>query len=324
MKRINQSLVGFLFAVTMTVYLPARAVTNLIPVDLKSASHFALLSGTAITATGGGIIHGDVGASPITGAAITGLATTQVSGIIYTVDGFGPVNSVMDADLLMAAKNDLVLAYDDTAGRSPVVLVAGGALAGTRAPGVYKDDAAPASLGLTGILTLDALGDPDAVWIFQSASTLIAEVDSLVVLTNEALASHVFWQVGSSATLKTGASFKGSILALESITMDAGVVLEGRALARNAAITFNGDIVNLPAPESPVFTDIHRSDGDATVVALTTTPFFNLSLQTSSNLLRTNWHTIMMDIPEASPCVYTDNTATANVTLRFYRAFISY
>ena len=106
-------------------------------------------------------------------------------------------------------------------------------------PGLYKDNGAPASLGLTGTLTLDAAGDPNAVWIFQSASTLIAEVNSRVVLTNGAQSRNVFWQVGSSATLRTGVIFKGTIMALSAITLETLVTLEGRVLARNAAVTLD-------------------------------------------------------------------------------------
>ncbi len=293
-------------------------------VDLRSAARFVLLAGTAITSTGGGTLQGDLGTSPITGAAITGLTTAQVAGIIYTVDGTGPTGSVMDPDLLALAKADLALAYLDAEGRAPATPILGGALAGTWLPGLYKDNGTPASLGLTGTMVLDAQGDPDAVWIFQSGSTLITEIDSRIILTNGAQSRHVFWLVRSSATLKGGSVFKGTILALTAITLDAGAALKGRALAQNTAITFNGNLAGLPAPEAPAFTDIHRVPGDATRVSLTTTPYFHLSLQTSSNLLRTNWTTIAVDIPTADIWSYTDTTATAQETLRFYRAVITH
>jgi len=216
-------------------------------VNLGAAGNFAVLSGADITETTGTTIDGNVGASPITGAAID-LIAGQVSGIIYTVDAAGPAGSVMNPGLLTTAKNNLTTAYNDVAGRTLPTLIVGGTLGGlTLPPGLYKDDGAPASLSLTGTLTLDAMGDPSAVWIFQSESTLNAEVDSIVVLANGAEACNVFWQIGSSATLKTRAIFKGVILADQSIAMQSGATLEGRALASIGGITFDENTVGLAA-----------------------------------------------------------------------------
>ena len=216
------------------------------PVDLRSADHFAILAGSAIT-SGGGAINGDVGLSPGVGSLI-GVTTSQVNGIIYAVDASGPAGSVVDPGLLTTSRVDFTTAYNDAAGRTNPTLVAAGALGGlTLSPGLYKDDGAPASLGLTGTLTLDAHGDPNAVWIFQSASTLITATgagNSQVVLTGGAQARNVFWQVGSSATIGVGSVFKGSILAAVDITMDASCTVEGRALAGNA-LTFNGQSIGL-------------------------------------------------------------------------------
>jgi len=292
-------------------------------IDLKSASHFVVLSGTGITSTGGGLFHGDIGTSPITGAAIIGITTAQMHGVIYTVDAAGPAGSVMDAGRLTEAKNDLAAAISNAAARAPAVPVVGGDLAGTWLPGLYKDDGAPASLALTGTMILDAQGDPEAVWIFQSTSTLITEINSRVILTNGAQAGHVFWLVGSSVTLKGNTNFKGTILAITAITMNSGTELTGRALALNTAVTFNGAFITLSVPDAPEFTEIYRLSGDATVVTLTTTPMFELSLQTSTNLIRPNWKTLNVDTPVAGIWSYTDITDTANVTLRFYRAMIS-
>jgi len=215
-------------------------------VNLGLAGDFAVLSGAAITDTAGiTTIDGNVGASPITGAAI-GLIAGQVNGTIYSVDAAGPVGSVIDPGLLNTAKLNLTTAYNDAAGRALPTLVVGGTLGGlTLPPGLYKDDGAPASLSLTGTLTLDALGDPSAVWIFQSESTLNAEVDSIVVLANGAEACNVFWAIGSSATLKTRAIFKGVIMADQSIAMQSGASLEGRALALIGGVTFDDNTVGL-------------------------------------------------------------------------------
>ena len=117
------------------------------------------------------------------------------------------------------AKADLRTAYLDAEGRPGAILVAAGALGGrTLAPGLYKDDGAPASLGIATGQTLTLDGDASSVWIFQSASTLIAETGSRVVLTGGAQACNVFWQVGSSATLRTSSTFVGTVMAHTSIT----------------------------------------------------------------------------------------------------------
>jgi hypothetical protein len=118
--------------------------------------------------------------------------------------------------------------------------VSGDLVGKTFTSGVYKSTS---SLALTGDVTLDAQGDPSAVFIFQISSTLITGSGSHVVLANGASACNVFWQVGSSATLGTNSVFKGSILALTSITITTGVNLQGRALARNGAVTLDTDVI---------------------------------------------------------------------------------
>jgi hypothetical protein len=102
-------------------------------------------------------------------------------------------------------------------------------------------------VGLTGTVTLDAQGDPNAVFIFQIGSALTTASGSTVALINGANPCNVFWQIGSSATLGTGSTFAGNILALTSITVTTGVTLNGRALARNAAVTLDSDLINRPA-----------------------------------------------------------------------------
>lgn len=126
----------------------------------------------------------------------------------------------------------------------------------TLTPGVYEDNDAPDSLGITGTLTLDAQGDPDAVFIFKTGSTLTTAASSNVALINGAQACNVFWQVGSSATLGVGTLFKGNILALASITDAGGSTVEGRLLARNGAVTLNNTTVTkatcvVPPPTPP-------------------------------------------------------------------------
>jgi len=155
------------------------------------------------------------------------------------------------------AKIALRSAFLNAAGRLGPTLVVGGALGGRLlTPGVYKDNGAPASLGLTGILRLDAQGDPKAVFIFQSASTLITEVGSGVVLLNGAQACNVFWQVGSAATLKTSTTFVGTILANDDISLQASVTVAGRLLAGAqangaGALTLINNTITTPVCSAP-------------------------------------------------------------------------
>ena len=198
------------------------------PVNLRSASLFSVLAGTAITSTSGGAINGDIGVSP--GAAFDpGIPAVVVNGAVHLAD---PA-----ADLAQA---DLTTAYNDAAGRTTDVIVLSDQELGskTKAPGLYQAD----WLQITGgNLTLDAGGDPNAVWIFQMATTLNVGNGYGVILTGGAQARNVFWQVGSSATLGTTSRLKGSILALTAISIKTGATLDGRALARNAEVTLDAN-----------------------------------------------------------------------------------
>ena len=210
---------------------PAVAATA--PVGLGMAGSFAVLAGTTVTNTGPSLIHGNLGVSP--GTAVTGFPPGIVTGgTIHRADGVAGT-----------AQSDLTTAYNDAAGRSPTANVPAFIGAGqTLAPGVYK---ASSSLEVGGALTLNAGGDPNAVWIFQAPSTLTTDSASAVRLTNGAQACHVFWQVGSSATLGTHSTFVGSILALTSITVQTGDTIHGRALARNGAVTLDDDTITAPS-----------------------------------------------------------------------------
>jgi ice-binding like protein len=209
---------------------PAVAATA--PVGLGTAGSFAVLAGQTVTNTGPSLIHGNLGVSP--GTAVTGFPPGIVTGgTIHRADGVAG-----------NAQSDLTTAYNDAAGRSPTANVPAFIGAGqTLAPGVYK---ASSSLEVGGALTLNAGGDPSAVWIFQAPSTLTTDTASSVILTNGAQACHVFWQVGSSATLGTNSTFVGSILALTSITVQTGDTIQGRALARNGSVTLDDDTITAP------------------------------------------------------------------------------
>jgi Ice-binding-like/Bacterial Ig-like domain (group 3) len=147
----------------------------------------------------------------------------------------------------------LTAAYN-AAAASPVTATIPTELGGTTVtPGAYTS--AAGTFGITGTLTLDAQGDPNAIFIFHAASTLITASASSVSLINGAQAANVFWVVGSSATLGTYSTLQGNILAQASITVTTGVTLDGRALARTAAVTLDSDtIATTPTVRAPVVT----------------------------------------------------------------------
>ncbi|MDP3889959.1 ice-binding family protein [Nocardioides sp.] len=198
-------------------------------VGLGTATSFAVLAGTTVTNTGPTSVNGDLGVSP--GDAVVGFPPGTVSnGTIHAGNA-----------VALNAQDDLTTAYNDAAGRTPAVDKTGQDLAGqTLLPGVYN---ASSEMALTGTVTLDAQGDPDAVFIFQAGSTLITGSNSTVALVGEARACNVFWQVGSSATFGTDTTFAGTVMALTSIEMLNGASIEGRLLARNGAVTLDDNTI---------------------------------------------------------------------------------
>ena len=203
-------------------------------VGLGTAGSFGVLAGTTVTNTGATTINGDLGVSP--GSAITGAPT--VSGTIHAADAVS-----------LQAQNDLVTAYSDAAGR-PVTNTYSTLGGLTLVAGVYAVSAA--ATNLTGTLTLDAQNDPGSVWIFKATSTFITSSSSRVSLINGASPCNVFWQVTSSATLATGSTLAGTIMALASITITSGATVNGRALARTGAVTLDNNTVNGSSCSAPV------------------------------------------------------------------------
>lgn len=203
------------------------------PAALGSVGTFTILAGSTVTNTGATTtIAGDVGVSP--GTAITGLPAGQPSpGAIHAGDATAAT-----------AQTDLTTAYNDLAGRVCGTNLTSLDLGGrTLAPGVYCFNT---SAQLTGTLTLDGQGDPNAVFVIKVASTLTTASNAAVNLIGGAQAANVYWQVGSSATLGGGTAFRGNIVALSSVTMNTGATLTGRALARNGAVTMDTNAVTLP------------------------------------------------------------------------------
>jgi len=199
-----------------------------------------VLAGSTVTSVGNTIVTGDLGVS--TGTAVTGFFTVDagpgiVNGTIFSVTP-GPAAT---------AQADLTTAFNDAAGRTVSAVTVAGNLGGqTLTPGLYKSTS---SLEVSsGDLTLDAQGDANAVFIFQMASTLTTTSGRQVILSGRAKAANVFWQVGTSATLGSTSSFKGTIMADQSISLTTGATLEGRALARTGAVTMDSNTITIPVP----------------------------------------------------------------------------
>jgi len=201
-------------------------------VNLGSTSTFAVLAGTTITNTGPTVINGSAGGDVgvYAGSEFTGQSEVTIGGAVHLADAVAGV-----------AQEDLVAAYNDAAGRTPVTTIPTELGGTTLKPGVY--DSESGTFEITGTLTLDAEGDPDGVFIFLTDSTLITKSDSMVNLLNSARFCRIFWQVGTSATLGTNSHFVGHIFAMQSIAAQNGATVQGQLLARNGAVTLDSNTI---------------------------------------------------------------------------------
>jgi hypothetical protein len=236
-RLVGASLVTVVLASTVVFAAGITANAAIVPtIQLGTASNYAVLAASTVTNTGNTVLNGSLGLSP--GSSITGFPP----GVVVPPSTIDATNAAA-----LQAQSDLTAAYVNAAGRpldattpadlTDLVLV-GGVYAGP-APG-------KPALELTGPLVLDGEGDPDSVFIFQTDSTLITGTGSTVSLINGAQACNVFWQVGSSATLGEDSVFVGNILALTSVSVGSNVVVDGRALARNGAVTLINDVFTAP------------------------------------------------------------------------------
>ncbi len=226
---------------------------NQATVDLGTAGDYVILAGSEISNIPTSAVTGNIGLSPAAGSMITGFSkvyttgdefatSSQVTGNLYASDFGDPTPANMTT-----AKGNLTIAYNDAAGRTSDNIVSlSGNLGGlTLTPGLYKSGG---SLEISsGDLTFDAKGNAEAVFIIQIASTLTTSSDRKVILAGGAKASNIFWQVGTSATLGTTSVMKGTIMADQSIALNTGASVEGRLLARIAAVTIEGNTVVTPA-----------------------------------------------------------------------------
>lgn len=242
-------------AVTTLIAAQSGASAAQAPVNLGTAASFAVLAGATVTNTGPSTINGDLGVSP--GTAVTGFPPGTLNGTQHDADA-----------VALQAQSDLTSAYNDAASRTPATSVPADLSGESLAPGVYKN---ATSLGLTGTVTLNAEGNPNAVFIFQAGSTLITGSGSHVALIGGAQACNVFWQVGSSATLGTNSTFDGNILALQSISVTTGASIDGRALARNGQVSLDDNTITAancatttPPPPTPTPTPTGTATGTPT------------------------------------------------------------
>jgi hypothetical protein len=215
------------------------------PVPLGAARPFAILTKSGITDVFPSAINGDVGVSPITGAAIHLTCAEMMTGMIYSVNAAGPLPCRVTAPtFLTKAVDDMEIAYTDAAGRRlpNFIDLGAGEIGGlTLFPGLYKWN--------TGVListNVTLSGGSDAVWIFQIAGTLTQANATRVILKNGALPKNIFWQTSGAVTIETTAHFEGVILAKTKIAMKTSASANGRLLAQTA-VTLEQNAVTRPA-----------------------------------------------------------------------------
>jgi len=222
---------------------PAATTSTLLPVNVGTAGSFAILSKSGVSDIPNSKITGNVGTSPITGAAITGLTCNEVTGIIYTVNAAGPLPCRVTAPtLLTTAISNMETAYTDAAGRTnPTATNLGAGNIGgmTLAPGLYKWTS---NVGISKDVTL--AGASNQVWIFQIAGSLSQASATKVILSGGAQAKNIFWQTAGGVIIGTTAHSEGTILTKTNIAMNTGASTNGRLLAQTA-VTLQKNVVTI-------------------------------------------------------------------------------
>ncbi len=261
---------------------------------------YSVLAGSTITNTGpttiSGSAGGSVGLSP--GTSFTGSASATLSGSVHIADGAAEI-----------AKADLVTTYNDLGIPSPAILSSPDLAGRVLLAGTYKTSAG--TFSNSGKLTLDAKGDPNAVFIFQAASTVITSTASSMALTNGAQACNVFWRVGSSATLGVSSTFIGSVVALTSISAKTGAKVLGQLLARNGAVTLDTNTIINNACVTAAAVTTTTVKASATTVAIRTT---TTTAARTTTTLRSTTTTSRSATSTTSPTATTIASSTATTT----------
>ena len=232
--------IGILPLLAILIYPASSSASSPLIVPGSTVS-FGVLAATTITNTGattvGGTAGGNIGLSP--GTAFMDSSTVTASGTIHIAD---PVAA--------AAQADLASAYADAGTPTPTVLTSADLAAQVITPGVYSSNAG--TFANSGAFTLDAKGDANAVFVFQTASTLTTAASSTMTLVNGAQASNVYWRVGGAATLGANSTFVGNLYALNSITANSGAKVQGQLLSRTGAVNLNANTITNTAFVAPV------------------------------------------------------------------------
>lgn len=266
LRRTAFALTGIGLAASMAMMSTAAASAATVidgPVNLGTASTYGVLGASAVTNTGPSVVNGDLGLSP--GTSITGFGGAPNG----TVNGTTHQTDAAAAQ----AQRDTTTAYDVAASLSPTQTGLTELNGLSLSPGVYSGGAL--QLANNGALTL--AGSADSVWVFQAASTLTIGSASRITITGGASSCNVFWQVGSSATIGTGAQFQGTVLAQQSVTATTGATVVGRLLARTGAVTLDTNTITAstgcPAPGTPTETTAPVITSDAPAAATAGTPY---------------------------------------------------
>jgi hypothetical protein len=221
------------------------------PVDLGSVARFVIFSAAGITNISPSIIIGDIGTSPITGAALTGFGEGEVTGDIFTVDfGFPTLNvSITNSTLLGIAAGDLVTAYEaakdlNSTYQNATDGIVGGNIGGLTLPAGLYNFASSVDVPVGQSVTL--LGSATDVWVFQIGTAMNMNTGSSILLAGGARAENIFWQVGSAFTASAGVTIEGTIMAGTAATFAANVVINGRVLTRTASVTLSMITITRP------------------------------------------------------------------------------
>ncbi|RCG29393.1 DUF4082 domain-containing protein [Sphaerisporangium album] len=247
---LTAALTAVLTAAALLATPLAAGAARRAPVNLGTAATFAVLAGSAVNNNNLTAVTGDLGVSP--GGTVTGFPPGTVTGTIHAGDATAAT-----------AKSDMVAAYNDIAGRTPVTTVAAELGGTTQGPGIYTPTGG--AFTITGTLTLDAQGEPDSVFIFKSATLTTATVSN-ITLINGAQAKNVFWQATDSAALGVNSTFRGTVMAANSARAFPGASVFGRLFTLNANVILDG-----------------TTTGPATHVALPNDPQTTTALTSSAN-----------------------------------------